>query len=80
MLLKLLLDKLLLRAIRDFDVKQIYQKEEMELDFYMHKIISDENHVDLRNIYRSVNRYYSDVVLTLKKEDQMETIPPSRIG
>lgn len=80
MLVKLLLDILMLRAIRDFDAKEIYRKEEFELDFYMNKVVSDESHVDLRNIYRSVDRYYSEVVLTLKRGEKMETIPPSSIG
>ena len=70
----------MLRAIRDFDAKAIYRKEEFELDVYMGKVVSDESHVDLRNIYRSFDRYYSEVVLTLKRGEKMETIPPSSIG
>ena len=69
-----------MRAIRDFDANQIYQKEELELAFYMQKVISDENHADLEDIYRASLRYYSEVVLTMKRGEKLETIPPSNIG
>lgn len=75
-----LLEKIKLRAIRDFDPEQMNRKEEIELAKYMQKIKLDTSHVDLQTIYRSDEQYRSKVALTFKRGETMETIPPSNIG